>query len=110
MREPYGEGVASRTDPESCGHTREGVPEALTGAHIGRVLSHEMGLVRGADVLPVTEGNTETNDIAMLGSGLAWSRTPCMYGTTLRENREIPWLPTEDGRLGRIGKSKDALR
>jgi hypothetical protein len=30
-------------DPESCGHGREDVPEALTGAHVGRVLSREIG-------------------------------------------------------------------
>ena len=37
MRESYGEGVASRTGPESC----VGVGEALTGVLAGRVLSRE---------------------------------------------------------------------
>ena len=41
MREPYGEGVATHTDPESCGPLRKGRAEALTGARAGRVLSRE---------------------------------------------------------------------
>ena len=36
MQEPYGEGLASHTDPESCVVAREGKGEALTGAHAGR--------------------------------------------------------------------------
>ena len=39
MQEPYSEGLAIHTGPESCGHVCEGMPEALTGVHAGRVLS-----------------------------------------------------------------------
>ena len=42
MREPYGEGVASRSDPESCVVVREDGGEALTGARMGPVLSREI--------------------------------------------------------------------
>jgi RNA-directed DNA polymerase len=42
MEEPYGEGLASHTDPESCVASREAGGEALTGAHVGGVLSREM--------------------------------------------------------------------
>ena len=46
------EGRAIHTDPESCaGHCREAVREALTGAHIGEVLSGESNAVRGADAV-----------------------------------------------------------
>jgi hypothetical protein len=41
MKEPYGEGVASHTGPESCVAVREDRCEALTGVHAGRVLSRE---------------------------------------------------------------------
>jgi hypothetical protein len=41
MRESHDEGVASHTDPESCGVAREGGVEALTGARAGWVLSRE---------------------------------------------------------------------
>ena len=42
MKEPYGEGVASHTDPESCVVSREAGREALTGAHVAGVLSREI--------------------------------------------------------------------
>ncbi len=44
MKESYGEGLASRTGPESCVAVREGSGEALTGVRAGRVLSREKGL------------------------------------------------------------------
>jgi hypothetical protein len=43
MKEPYGEGVANHTGPESCGGGSNAVAEALTGVHAGRVLSREIG-------------------------------------------------------------------
>jgi len=39
MKEPYGEGLASHADPESCMVSREAGHEALTGAHAGGVCS-----------------------------------------------------------------------
>ena len=39
MKEPYGEGVASHTDPESCAVSRKAGCEALTGAHVDGVSS-----------------------------------------------------------------------
>jgi RNA-directed DNA polymerase len=42
MKEPYGEGLASHTDSESCAwNSRKAAREALTGAQAGRVLSRE---------------------------------------------------------------------
>jgi RNA-directed DNA polymerase len=46
MKESYGEGVATHTDPESCGAVREDGVEALTGARAGRVLSRERTCLR----------------------------------------------------------------
>src|SRR5437879_6658755 len=37
MKEPHREGVAIRSDPESCAAAREGGGEALTGARTGWV-------------------------------------------------------------------------
>jgi hypothetical protein len=37
MKEPYGEGLASHTGSESCGHGRKAVYEALTGGTTGQV-------------------------------------------------------------------------
>ena len=42
MKEPYGKGLATHPDPESCAGRREATGEALTGARAGRVLSSEI--------------------------------------------------------------------
>ena len=58
MKEPYGEGLASHTDPESCVVSREAGREALTGAHVGGVLSREISGNQDADAVYLAEGNT----------------------------------------------------
>ena len=60
----HDEGIANRIDPESCADTREGIGEALTGERIGQPLSRESTLILGADVVPLTEGNTDGRDSA----------------------------------------------
>ena len=47
----YSEGVAIHGGPESCGGAREGVGEALTGGVWAGLLSREISVYRGADVL-----------------------------------------------------------
>ena len=64
MQVHHDEGVANRIDLESCANTREGIGEALTGERIGQPLSRESTLTPGADVVPVTEGNTDGHDNA----------------------------------------------
>jgi len=51
MQEPYGEGLASHTDPESCVDSCKAGREALTGAHVGGVLSREMPGNQDADAV-----------------------------------------------------------
>jgi len=51
MKQPYGEGLASHTDPESCVVSREAGHEALTGAHAGGVLSREISGNQDADAV-----------------------------------------------------------
>jgi hypothetical protein len=41
MKVLYDEGIATHAGPESCGHSREGVFEALTGESAGWVWSRE---------------------------------------------------------------------
>jgi hypothetical protein len=41
-------GIATHSGPESCGHGRKDVPEALTGERVGRVLSRERIRAPGA--------------------------------------------------------------
>ena len=110
MKESYVKGLAARSGPESCVVVREGKGEALTGVRAGRVLSRESDVLRGADA--VGEGGRPHSGQRyreMPGSP-ARSETPCMYGSTSRENREIPCPPAADGEAGRAGKSKDSRR
>jgi hypothetical protein len=106
----HDEGVANRIDPESCVVVREGISEALTGECIGQPLSRESSLILGADVVPLTECNTDGRDIASaqtarrgrrhwhLRKFLAWG----------------PGAPTSDHRhvadLVRIGKAQSGPR
>ena len=64
MEVHHDEGVANHIDPESCAGAREGIGEALTGERIGQPLSRESTLIPGADVVPLTEGNTDGRAIA----------------------------------------------
>lgn len=58
MKASYGEGIASHIGSESCGSIREDAVEALTGVRAGWVLSLENFIVRSADDLRPSEGNT----------------------------------------------------
>ncbi len=70
MREPYGEGPASHTGPESCVGRGNAAGEALTGVHAGQVFSCEINYIRGADAVCVAEGNTGR------GASASRGRTP----------------------------------
>ena len=59
MKESYGKGVASHSDPESCVASREAAIEALTGAHAGRVLSCEIIATGVPTSFSMAEGNTD---------------------------------------------------
>jgi|SRR6266850_2615647 len=110
MKESYGKGLATRTGPESCVVAREGKGEALTGVRAGRVLSRESMFLRGADAIRRGGRPHPAHRYRETRWSPARSETPCMYGNTLRENREILGPPADDGTAGRVGKSKDARR
>ena len=67
MKEPYGEGPASHTGPESCAGACEGAGEALTGVHAGQVLSCEISQSGTPTLSVYAEGKTKHGDIASLG-------------------------------------------
>ena len=110
MKESYVEGLATHSDPESCVTVREGSGEALTGARAGRVLSRERNCLRGADAVGEGGRPHPVRRYCETYRDPARSETPCTYGNTSRENREIPCPPAADGAAGRVGKSKDAPR
>ena len=110
MKESYVEGLATHDGPESCAAFWEERGEALTGVRAGRVFSRERGLLRDADAVGGGGRQLRTHRNREMGSGPAWSETPCTYGHTSHENREILCSPAPDGGTGRVGKSKDTRR
>jgi hypothetical protein len=91
MREPYAEGLATHGGPESCGRACEGAAEALTGERAGRVLSREIFLeFWGPKPWSWQKAIPAAALTRRAAAALARSKTPSMYGNTLRENREIP--------------------
>lgn len=106
MKEPYIEGVATHDDPESCAAIREGGGEALTGAHAGSVLSRENRQPRAPTSLSVTEGSTDRGRYRESPAGPARSKIRSTCETSLRENREIPEPPADDGSAGRTRKAR----
>ena len=79
MKDPYAEGLATHSGPESCGAAREVGGEALTGVCAGRVLSRE-SVRSGCRRCTCTEGNTDGIDMVS-ASGPARSETPCSAET-----------------------------
>ena len=93
MEEPYVEGVATHDGPESCAGAREGGGEALTGVRAGRVIEPRNPLDRGADAVDRSGRQHRWQRYRELLTDPARSKNLCMYGISMRENREVPWLP-----------------
>ena len=110
MKESYGKGLATHTDPESCGAACEGSVEALTGARAGRVFSRERTSLRDADAVRRGGRPHRVRRQRETYPAPARSETPCTLGHTMRGNREIPESPVGDGPTGRVEKSNDARR
>ena len=110
MKESYAEGLATHSGPESCGVSRKGSVEALTGVRAGWVLSRERRSLRDADAVGRNGRHHRTHRYREMRLGPARSETPCTYGNTSHENREVLGSPAADGAAGRVGKSKDVRR
>jgi RNA-directed DNA polymerase len=93
MEEPCVEGVATRDGPESCVVAREGGGEALTGVRAGRDIEPRNPLDRGADAVDRSGRPHRQERYRELLADPARSKTPCMCGISMRENREVPCPP-----------------
>jgi hypothetical protein len=109
MKESYVKGLANHSGPESCVAWGNPLGEALTGEGAGRVLSRERYQTRDADLVRTRGRQQPACRIGEARWYPARSKTPGMYGSNLRENREI-LRPPKLARLGRIEKSKDVRR
>ena len=93
MEELYVEGVATRGGPEPCVGVREGIGEASGWARAGRAIEPRNHRVRGADAVYVCGRQHRQQRYRELLVGPARSEIHGMYGTFMRENREIPHSP-----------------
>ena len=105
MKVPHIEGVVIHDGPESCVRLRKGSVEALTGECAGVVSSLVNMKFRAPTLWTDAEGNTGRCVSTSAVAGPAWSETHCMHGSSMRGNREVPWLPVRDGLTGRGGKA-----
>ena len=106
----HDEGVAIHIGPEPCVGAREGAGEASAGERTGQPLSRENTLFPGANVVPLTEGNTDGRDIASAQTARRGRRHWHVRTLLARE----PGDPTSDHRrvagLVRIGKARSRSR
>jgi len=89
MKEPYSEGLANHTDPESCAGAREGAGEALTGVHAGRVLSCEINQTGMPTLFTCAEGNTRHDAKRESCGGPAQSETLTTNHQPLTKSQEL---------------------
>ena len=91
MKVSYDEGVASHIGPESCGRSREGKAEALTGERAGWVIEpRNPYLVRDADALMSCGRRYRAIRQGEDRSGPAGSKAPCTHGSISYGSRETP--------------------
>ena len=108
MQKPYSESLANYIGSESCGISGNIGSEALTGVRAGWVLSLEMKIISGADVLQdygrqycIRRHGKECADPAR-------SETPSMHRDILRWNREALLLTYRDCAKVRMENPKGA--
>ena len=93
MKVHYGEGLANHAGPESCGVFREEQAEALTGVRAGQAIEPRNQILQGAGAVQEAEGNIAGGASASRRGTLRGHGNHGMYGTFMRENREIPGPP-----------------
>ena len=93
MKEPYVEGVATHDDRKPCVGAGKGAGEASVAARMGRAIEPRNHSLRGADAVVGAEGHTVDSAIRELPAGRVRSENPCTCGTSMHENREIPFSP-----------------
>ena len=92
MEELCAEGVATHGGPESCVDDPRGRGEALAGARAGRAIEPR-NQKSGVPTLSESGRQHRWWRSRELLADPARSENHGMYGTSMRENREIPRLP-----------------
>jgi hypothetical protein len=104
MRESHVEGVANHDDPEPCIGAREGAGEAWDRGTYGLGIEPRNALLRGADAVIRGGRQHDRRRHRETPVNPARSKTPCTYGTSLRENRENSGTPTAMVRWAASGR------
>jgi hypothetical protein len=104
MREPYIEGVATHDDPEPCICIREDVGEAWDRGTYGPGIEPRNAFLQGADAVKRGGRQHDRHRHRKMRISPARSETPCTYGTSLRENREISRPPVAMVRRAASGR------
>ena len=89
MREPYGEGLATHTGPESCAGEPRGRRRSVDRGTSGLGIEPRKTQIEAPTLCDNGEGNTDGCTLASSRTGLAWSETPCTLGSSTHGNREI---------------------
>jgi hypothetical protein len=93
MRESHVEGAATHDDPEPCIYVREDVGEAWDRGTCGPGIEPRNAFYGSADAV-IRGGRLHDRDrLREISVGSTRSQTPCTYGTSLHENREISGTP-----------------
>jgi len=110
MKEPHREGVANRSNPESCAGGGNIAGETLTGAHAGQLSSSEITSIGVLTLSPAGEGHTAGSVSRELPADAAESKTLSMRRNSVRGNRETQEIPTSLVHAGRSGKAGAVAR
>jgi len=110
MKESNIEEIANHDGPESCADSRKGGGEALTGVRAGWAIEPRNQRFEGADVVNRGGRQHRWPRDREQSSDPARSKNLCMYGISMRENREVPRSPAaRDGAAGRERKAKAVI-
>jgi hypothetical protein len=93
MEELCIEGLANHDDREPCVGAREGAGEASVAVRAGQAIEPRNHRVRGADAVYEAGRQHRQRRYRESLAGSARSETLRMYGTSMRENREVPRSP-----------------
>ncbi len=93
MEELCVEGLANHDGREPCAGAREGAGEASVAVRAGRAIEPRNHRVRGADAVYEAGRQHRQQRYRELLAGPARSENQGMYGTFMRENREVPRSP-----------------
>jgi len=106
MKELHTEGLASHGGPAPCGGVRKDVVEALVGGTCRQAIEPRNKRRSGCRRCCVKWKATPLVTLSRVASGPRGVEEPCMHGTFMRENREVPSSPVVHGQGRRAAQGR----